>query len=259
MRLLATAIVATGVLAGCDDDLRLRNADYAYSYISATETYVSTQRFIGELYFLDLRSGVPVLEPLDHEIKVDEATDLRNNNAVNLESSRVAGAKVDVVKAGKTEASGTALFEAKITAEDAQVRRMTSATASDKIQELYAALWKPNTEMPLRAQEVLAGTGYYVLVSGAGLAEKLELSHGAPDGVTNGFSLTVAGKELSGVQIAKKDFFKCEKSGGTRTNCTAAITVYTAELSDAKTLDVKPTRKVKPAVVSAAFQEAFGG
>lgn len=248
-------------LTACNEP-RIKTANYGYSYINSTETFISTQRFVGELYILKLTDEGPILEPLDKEIIVADS-DLRHNASVNLENSRVSGAKIDVVKAGKVEASGSAVFEAKVVAQKAQVRRMSGSVASNKIEELYEANWSPETTIKtLRAEEVLRDDTYYVLVSGAGLAENLELSHGAPDGTTNGFSLTIDGKEISGVKISNRRFFKCQKSDVDRPSCTAAITVYDANLisvGGAKKLNVFPTRAVKPSIITEAFRRAFSG
>lgn len=260
MKKLALLCGAACVLAACEP--RIRAADYGYSYIGSTETFVSTQRFVGELYLLKNTEDGYVLEALDKEITVSPS-DLRQNASVDIESSKVSGASVEVINTGKGTISGSAVFEAKITSERAQVRRMSGAVASDKIEELYRQNWTESlTTKTIRADEVLSGDAYYVLVSGAGLADKLELSHGAPEGTTNGFSLTIDGKEISGVQVSNRRFFKCEKNDEIRPNCTAAITVYSAKLINdggVRKLDVFPTTAVKPSEITRAFRTAFNG
>lgn len=260
MRHVALLCSAACILAACEP--RIKAADYGYSYIGATETFVSTQRFVGELYLLKVTEGGYVLEALDKEITVSPS-DLRQNASVDIESSKVSGASVEVINTSKGNISGSAVFEAKITSERAQVRRMSGAVASDKIEELYRTNWtESQTTKTIRANEVLSGDAYYVLVSGAGLADKLELSHGAPDGTTNGFSLTIDGTEISGVQIPNGRFFKCQKNDESRPSCTAAITVYDAKLINeggVQKLDVFPTTAVKPSEITEAFRAAFNG
>lgn len=200
------SVSACLVLTACVPSIR--TADYGYSYISATETYVSTQRFVGELYLLRRGPNGYTLEALDQEISV-EAGDMRKNASIDVVSSKVSGASVEVINTSKGTISGSAVFEAKVDSIRAQVRKMSGAKVSSKIEELYGNLWtEEQGTSTLKASEVLSGNAYYVVVSGAGLADKLELSHGSPDGTENGFTISVNGFDISGVKIRNNRFFK---------------------------------------------------
>lgn len=261
MGILFAGLGALG-LSACAE-LSLKNPNYAYSYINSNETYVSNQRFAGELYILKITPDGPRIEAVDNSLSLG-ASDLNKTAPMTLTSSRISGAEVDVVKFGKTEFSGAAVFEASVTAKNGQVQKVQPSKAASLIEQLYSKQWsEADTVKTLRAEEVLEKDTYYVMVSGVGVAEQLELKHKAPDGTNNGFSLTVGGKQLSGVSIRNSKFYECSQSADVKANCSAVITVYDARLvknaSGGQSLDIYNTTAVKPSVITEAFRHAFAG
>ena len=240
-------------LTACDTT-KIISSDYDYSYLSATETFASTRRQIGELYIFNPNSDT--LEFTDNLINYQQA-DLRNSVPANLETSKVSGASVTLNIPDAATVSGSASFEAKVDADSFVLKSISRSDVSDKIERLYANIRKndpESSELPLQARRVSNQRLLYVVVSGAGTADRLLISHGTQEGKSSGATITVNGHQYVDVTVDKKNIFDCGKAGEERPQCTADITVYSAKLvkrGDRTLFDVKPESIAKSKLTTA--------
>ncbi|WP_133192690.1 hypothetical protein [Labrenzia sp. 011] len=134
------ALAALGILGGCNT--KIISSDYDYSYLTISETYASTRRFVGELYILDPKREPYKLEFLDHVIEYNDS-ELRPSKPSNLSVSKVSGASITLdIPELKTKVSGEASFEAKVDQKNLVINSLSRTDVSDKIEQLYAKLRK---------------------------------------------------------------------------------------------------------------------
>jgi hypothetical protein len=262
MRLLNTAgiCVSLSLMTACDYP-RVLNSDFSYSYISATETFASTRRSVGELFIIDPQNSDGRLEILDKSINFSQ-NDLKVSYAANIETSKITGAQFTIALDDNNKASGSGQLEAKVDADGWEIRSMTAADVSDKIEQLYTRLRAADPEgqeLPLDARRVDEQGLLYAVVSGSGAVDKLLLSYGTPEGSENGVELTVNGVKYVDVKVQNRSIFECAKSDTNRPQCTADITVYSAKLKkrgDGQFFDVKPA-SVSKDTLTKLFQNTF--
>lgn len=252
---------AASVLAGCNAN-RLVSANYDYSYISATETYASSRRTLGELYIFDPSDPDAGLEILDVQVPIANS-DLRSGPAVNVSSTRVSGATVTLALDANNKVTGSAEFAAMLDADGFEVRSVPRSKMTNLVESLYTDLKTSGADapnLPLDAKRVIDEGLYYAVISGAGSVDKLELSHGTPEGKPAGVNLKVGGQEYVDISVSDRTVFTCEKSDASRPQCTVEITVYSAQFTDngegGLNFDVKP-RTVSKSMLSTLFQDAF--
>lgn len=238
------------------------------AYITDLGTYAQRAELVGTLYHMDTTQSPPKLHALGEQITITES-DLQSVDAADLTSSRITGASVDLIDLGKVVASDLSLeFQGKIVAEDAAVRRVSKSRASKLIQEHYSGLRsdlvndlgrEPTfAELPMDLPRIADQEGqYYVLVTGGDHAKKLNISFGPPDESTNGFSINVNGKNVSGVQIRGQTTKNCSQSENRETpaRCSVSIEAFSATLKT-------PLSKlrVRPATLSTkVIADAFRG
>ena len=262
MKILHSAGICISLLflTGCEYP-RVLDSDFSYSYISATETFASTRRSIGELFIFDPKNPDGRLEILDKSITVAQE-DLKKSFPANIETSKITGAQFTIALDDKNKASGSGQLEAKVDADGWEIRSMTAADVSDKIEQLYARLRATDPEgqeLPLDARRVDEQGLLYAVVSGSGAVDKLLLSYGTPDGSDNGVELTINGVKYVDVNVQNRSIFECAKSDKNRPQCTADITVYSAKLKTrggGQFFDVKPA-SVSKETLTKLFQNTF--
>jgi hypothetical protein len=254
------ALATTCVIYGCSYP-KITDSQYTYSYLSDSETFASTRRSIGEIFIFDPNDPDGRLEILDKTVPIRNS-DLSPTIPANIDSYRVSGARITIATDANNSFSGSAYFEAKVDADGFQIRSARRANVSDRIEDLYTSLKSQDPEsndLPLEARRVHDQNLMYAVVSGAGVAEKLHLSHGTPQGKETGIELTLNGKKYFDVKIDKKTVFECAKSTEDRPQCTADVTVYTAKLVQSGGItkfDVKPS-SVSKEVLTRLLQNTF--
>jgi hypothetical protein len=259
----AICLSALVLATGCDYVTPNLNA----AYIEELGTYAKRAELVGALYHLDTTQSPPRLQALEERIVVNEA-DLETIGTADLSSSRITGASADLIEAGKVVASNVSLeFEAKMDAEDADVNRLSVAKAAQLIRAHYTTLRselakelgrEPEfSELPMDLPQIADKKGqYYVMVTGGDSAKKLDISFGAPEGSTNGFSLTVGGKKLSGVEIRGSTSKTCSqpKNRTDRARCSVSIEAFSATLNTPQSkLRVRPAT-LPTKVIADAFR-----
>jgi hypothetical protein len=261
MKTLAAVIPLVVLLSACENRLVESQSQYSYSFLPASETYLSTRRLIGEIYAFDPADPDARLVQFDRTVTLAE-DDLASLVPVTATSSRVIGADLTVTLSNGNALSGSSEFEAVMLADGLAIRSASAARTSDRIQDLYARLRSeaPNDPvLPLRAREVDRGELLYAVISGAGDANKVELRHGTPAGQGAGVTLTIAGQQVADVRVARNDVFTCEKSEDLKPRCTVDITIYGGRLvtrGGDTFFDVSPT-SVDKQLVTRVFQNTF--
>lgn len=259
---VALVLAGFGVLAGCEDYIR---SEYNYSYLKELGTHASRSEFLGTLYVLDVTQTPPALRALDAEIDVSSES-LRTRGTANITATQVSGASAELFKAGRFDGSFALEFEGKLDADNAQVRRLTPATASSYIEAKYSDLRARRTaelgreprreELPMEAAEIADRAGrYYLMITGEDLASKLVVSLGPPAGATgNAVTVKLDGREVSGLKIRGKRDWTCEAPTGTSTGCTFAAEVFTATLdTPSGNLDIRPA-SLPASTIAEAFR-----
>lgn len=258
---LAALLPVALLLSACENRLVESQSQYTYSFLPASETYLSTRRLIGEIYAFDPQDPEARLVQFDQTVPLGPA-DLASLVPVSATSSRVIGADLTVSLSNGNTLSGSSTFEAVMEADGLAIRSASAARTSDRIQDLYARLRSeaPNDpELPLRAREVHRGELLYAVISGGGDANKVELRHGTPQGQGAGVTLTIGGQQVADVRVSRSDVFTCEKSADLKPRCTVDITIYSGRLTDrdgGTFFDVSPT-SVDKQLVTRVFQNTF--
>jgi len=226
-------------LVGCDYVV----PDLQASYISDLGTFAQRAELVGTLYQLDTNQDPPSLQIIGEEIAVP-ANLLRTVGPADFTSSRVTGASADVIEIGRVVATDVSLeFDARIEAVDAEVERLSGATATRLINDHYKQLRlnlvnelgrePEKTELPMRVPEIADIPGqYYLMITGGDRAQQLDISFGAPEGTTNGLSLTVGRQRLSGVTLRGDTVKECSQPENReeRARCSVSVTAFTATL-----------------------------
>jgi hypothetical protein len=228
------AAIGFAVLASCAP--ALKNTVYDYSYITSYGAHASRSEFPGQLYVLTLHDGSASVYEVDGRVDIPES-DYRTRGATSGGSSLVRGARADLVQFGEDTISGGMEFAATITSDNTSVRRVTASTASDLVENLYTAISRQGFLVgsePIAAREVVDGSDvYYAFVSGVGSANSFELRHGAPEGVTNGFSVNIDGQQVTGVTITSRNTWTCKVPDGASVDANTGSCLITIEILDA--------------------------
>lgn len=257
MHKFIASITAVLLVVGCSPTIT--KSTYDYSYISSTETFATTRRNIGEIYILNPKDAEPKLSFVDNVIEYSDA-ELRSSPPANIVSSRVSGAQVTLNIPQQGQATGNASFDTSVENKSFVLKSLSRSTIASKIEDLYTELNKlRGSNLPLNARKVVDDKLLYVVVSGVGTADLFKIKHGTAQGKKSGATITVNGQIYLDVTVDRTNVFDCNKSEQLKVQCTADITVYSAQfdLREGEAfLNIVPT-SVSKTILTKALQNTF--
>lgn len=250
MKTAMMGLLAGMILVACTP--RLSNPNYDYGYVTSLSAHASRSELPGELFVLERKGDAFALFKADGRVNIPENI-LESTGVTSGGSNEIRGASADVIQFGENTISGRLKFEATITATNAFISRVDASRISDLVEALYASKASEEFavgEEPLSARRVVEDKDvFYAVVAGVGQAELFELSHGAPSGVTNGFSASVAGREFTNLNISSDSKWTCRSvstTGADAGSCMIVVEVLDAAwtVRDGQTrLNVFPARE----------------